>query len=227
MSCSPRPSRVSDELITEARERSTGMVHEAQQRKASILDELTSAKNLLERKIEELRSFEKDYRGRLKGFISEQLEKPEAHGCRPGCGTEAEGDAEDDAQQSLTSAAFAGWAFAPPLRVSAGGFVPLWCVRVVCVGGSGILCRTALARHHVIDDEMRIRDGCYASRGCAASSRLSLVGPQGREQRSAPAKQAAPAKKAATAAKKAAPAVNGCHREEGGSGGEEGRDQLQ
>jgi chaperonin cofactor prefoldin len=75
------------------------MVHEAQQRKASILDELTSAKNLLERKIEELRSFEKDYRGRLKGFISEQLEKLEHTAVDPAA-DQAEGDAEDDAQQS-------------------------------------------------------------------------------------------------------------------------------
>ena len=44
------------------------------------------------RKIEELRSFEKDYRGRLKGFISEQLEKLEHTAVDPAA-DQAEGDA--------------------------------------------------------------------------------------------------------------------------------------
>ena len=59
-------------LITEARERSTGMVHEAQQRKAAILQELSEERAVLERKIEQLRGFERDYRGRLKTYIEGQ-----------------------------------------------------------------------------------------------------------------------------------------------------------
>ncbi len=62
-----------DEMLTEARERSTGMVAEAQQKKASILEELGRERNLLERKIESLRSFERDYRARLHDYIQGQL----------------------------------------------------------------------------------------------------------------------------------------------------------
>ena len=62
-----------DEMLTEARERSTGMVAEAQQKKASILEELGRERGLLERKIEELRGFERDYRSRLHTYIQGQL----------------------------------------------------------------------------------------------------------------------------------------------------------
>ena len=60
-------------MLTEARERSTGMVAEAQQKKASILEELGRERGLLERKIEELRGFERDYRSRLHTYIQGQL----------------------------------------------------------------------------------------------------------------------------------------------------------
>jgi len=62
-----------EEMLTEARERSTGMVAEAQQKKASILEELGRERTLLERKIEELRGFERDYRSRLHTYIQGQL----------------------------------------------------------------------------------------------------------------------------------------------------------
>ena len=62
-----------DEMITEARERSTGMVAEAQQKKAAILEDLGRERGLLERKIEELRGFERDYRSRLHTYIQGQL----------------------------------------------------------------------------------------------------------------------------------------------------------
>ena len=62
-----------EEMLTEARERSTGMVAEAQQKKASILEELGRERGLLERKIEELRGFERDYRSRLHTYIQGQL----------------------------------------------------------------------------------------------------------------------------------------------------------
>ena len=62
-----------DDMLTEARERSTGMVAEAQQKKASILEELGRERGLLERKIEELSGFERDYRSRLHTYIQGQL----------------------------------------------------------------------------------------------------------------------------------------------------------
>jgi DivIVA domain-containing protein len=64
-----------EQMITEARERSTGMLHEAQQKRAQILEELGRERSMLERKIEELRAFERDYRNRLRSYIEGQLQE--------------------------------------------------------------------------------------------------------------------------------------------------------
>jgi DivIVA domain-containing protein len=64
-----------EQMIIEARERSTGMLHEAQQKKAQILEELGRERSILERKIEELRTFERDYRARLRAYIENQLQE--------------------------------------------------------------------------------------------------------------------------------------------------------
>jgi hypothetical protein len=49
------------------------MVHEAQQKKAQILEELGRERSLLEKKIDELRTFERNYRASLKDYIERQL----------------------------------------------------------------------------------------------------------------------------------------------------------
>ncbi|MFV0463201.1 MAG: DivIVA domain-containing protein [Nostocoides sp.] len=64
-----------DEMLTEARERSTGMVAEAQQKKAAILAELGQQQDALKGRIEQLKGFERNYRGAIKGFIKDQLTK--------------------------------------------------------------------------------------------------------------------------------------------------------
>ena len=43
------------------------------QKKQAILEELTRERDLLQKKIEELRSFERDYRARLKSYLEGQL----------------------------------------------------------------------------------------------------------------------------------------------------------
>jgi len=72
-----------EQMITEARERSTGMVAEAQQKKAQILEELGRERSLLEKKIDELRAFERDYRARLKNYIESQLSELDHTGIEP------------------------------------------------------------------------------------------------------------------------------------------------
>jgi len=51
------------------------MVAEAQQRKAAVLAELEHEKGMLEKKIEELRGFERTYRSQLKSYLQSQLEE--------------------------------------------------------------------------------------------------------------------------------------------------------
>lgn len=69
-----------DEMITEARERSTGMVAEAQQKRADVLQTLGRERSLLQKKIDELRTFERDYRVRLKSYLEGQLHELEQTG---------------------------------------------------------------------------------------------------------------------------------------------------
>jgi len=64
-----------EQLITEARERSTGMVAEAQQKRAEVLQTLGHERSLLQKKIDELRTFERDYRARLKSHLEGQLDR--------------------------------------------------------------------------------------------------------------------------------------------------------
>lgn len=62
-----------EQLIAEARENATGMVAEAQQTRAEVLEALGGERSLLQRTIDELRTFERDYRARLKAHLESQL----------------------------------------------------------------------------------------------------------------------------------------------------------
>ena len=86
------------------------MVHEAQQKKAQILEELSRERNLLERKIDELRTFERDYRARLKNYIEAQLADLEQTGVEPaeaGDG-EAQGEGEHAGRPAVAGPASTG-----------------------------------------------------------------------------------------------------------------------
>jgi vacuolar-type H+-ATPase subunit H len=64
-----------EQMITEARERASGMVAEAQQKRAEVLQTLGHERSLLQQKIDELRTFERDYRSRLKSHLEGQLQE--------------------------------------------------------------------------------------------------------------------------------------------------------
>jgi hypothetical protein len=56
------------------------MVAEAQQKRAELLQTLGHERSLLQRKIDELRVFERDYRARLKSHLEGQLHQLEQTG---------------------------------------------------------------------------------------------------------------------------------------------------
>ena len=88
-------------MLTESRERATGMVAEAQQKKAGVLEDLGKRKSLLDRTIEELRGFEKNYRSNLKSYIEGQLHDLDKGAHEPTAPTEHAEHAEtvqEDAQ---------------------------------------------------------------------------------------------------------------------------------
>ncbi|WP_434991897.1 DivIVA domain-containing protein [Arthrobacter sp. Ld5] len=62
-----------DKIIAEAQLEATGLVDEAEEKSRKTLGDLEEQKTVLERKVEQLRGFERDYRARLKAYIEGQL----------------------------------------------------------------------------------------------------------------------------------------------------------
>ena len=69
-----------DKIIAEAQIEASGLVSEAQDKSRKILSNLEQQKAVLERKVEQLRGFERDYRSRLKAYIEGQLRDLDARG---------------------------------------------------------------------------------------------------------------------------------------------------
>ena len=62
-----------DRIITEAKTQGTRIVREAEETSSRTLSQLEKERSLLERKIDELRVFERDYRTRLKSYLENLL----------------------------------------------------------------------------------------------------------------------------------------------------------
>ena len=70
----------SDRLVSEARTRAGRIVREAEETSQRTLGQLEQERSLLERKIDELRVFERDYRTRLKSYLENLLSDIENRG---------------------------------------------------------------------------------------------------------------------------------------------------
>ena len=68
------------QLDDESTARATQTVQEAEQRAATITGQLEGRKEALERRVEELRTFEREYRTRLKSYLESQLRDLDASG---------------------------------------------------------------------------------------------------------------------------------------------------
>ena len=69
-----------DKIIAEAQLEASGMVNEAEEKTRKTLGALEQQKTVLEGKVEQLRSFERDYRSRLKAYIEGQLRDLDSRG---------------------------------------------------------------------------------------------------------------------------------------------------
>lgn len=69
-----------DQLIAEAEAHAARLVSEAEAKQQETLGSLERERSLLERKIDELRAFERDYRARLKSYLESQLRDLESKG---------------------------------------------------------------------------------------------------------------------------------------------------
>ena len=70
----------SDRIITDAKSQATRIVAEAEETSSRTLAALEQERGLLERKIDELRVFERDYRTRLKSYLENLLGDLESRG---------------------------------------------------------------------------------------------------------------------------------------------------
>ncbi|MDT4996604.1 MAG: hypothetical protein QOD45_672 [Pseudonocardiales bacterium] len=85
-------------LDEESTSRATRAVHDAEQRAATITAQLEQRKAALERQVEELRTFEREYRTRLKSYLESQLRDLDASGSPDGT-PNASGPVYADAKQ--------------------------------------------------------------------------------------------------------------------------------
>jgi DivIVA domain-containing protein len=65
-------------IVTEAQEHAARLVRDAELKQRQTLGELEQQRQVLERKVDELRSFEREYRARLKAYLENQLRDLEA-----------------------------------------------------------------------------------------------------------------------------------------------------
>ena len=64
-----------DRIVNEAREHATRLMREAEEKQRQTLGSLEQERTLLERKIDELRAFEREYRSRLRAYLEDQLQQ--------------------------------------------------------------------------------------------------------------------------------------------------------
>ena len=69
-----------DKIVGDAKEHANRLVQEAEERQRETIGSLDRERTLLERKIDELRAFERDYRARLKSYLEGQLRELETQG---------------------------------------------------------------------------------------------------------------------------------------------------
>lgn len=69
-----------DKIIAEAQIEASSLVNDAQEKSRKTLGALEQQRSVLDRKVEQLRGFERDYRSRLKNYIEGQLRDLDSRG---------------------------------------------------------------------------------------------------------------------------------------------------
>ncbi|GAB2992544.1 DivIVA domain-containing protein [Actinotalea caeni] len=81
-----------ERILAEARAEAERVAREAEEQRNRTLGQLEGERSLLERKIDELRVFERDYRTRLKSYLEGLLNDVEGRGSLAGAGTGPESE---------------------------------------------------------------------------------------------------------------------------------------
>lgn len=91
-----------DKLVNDAQTQATRMVREAEEKQRQTLGDLESQRQVLERKVEDLRSFEREYRSRLKAYLETQLRDLESTSANAGTRSASSAPATDTAGSPST-----------------------------------------------------------------------------------------------------------------------------
>jgi len=92
-----------DALIAEGQATAARLVAEAEARQKEQLSALEQQRSVLQKKIDELRSFERDYRAKLKDYIEGQLHDLEATGTAESAPGETAGERSEQSSPSFQS----------------------------------------------------------------------------------------------------------------------------
>jgi len=67
-----------NKIVNEAQDHAARLVREAEAKQRETLGDLEEQRQVLQRKVEQLRAFEREYRSRLKAYLEDQLKQLEA-----------------------------------------------------------------------------------------------------------------------------------------------------
>ncbi|SFN23032.1 MULTISPECIES: DivIVA domain-containing protein [Actinomadura] len=92
--------RQADQIVSEARSRAEALDRDAQERHRQVMGSLVQQREELEREVDNLRAFEREYRSRLKVYLEGQLRDLEAGSTETGAFAAVPGAAPSQAQQT-------------------------------------------------------------------------------------------------------------------------------
>ncbi|MFC4051498.1 MULTISPECIES: DivIVA domain-containing protein [Actinomadura] len=92
--------RQADQIVSEARSRAEALDRDAQERHRQVMGSLVQQREELEREVDNLRAFEREYRSRLKVYLEGQLRDLEAGSTETGAFAAVPGAAPAPAQQT-------------------------------------------------------------------------------------------------------------------------------
>lgn len=104
-------------LERQARDKATTMEREAQRKYTETMNNMNTEKNGLNKKIEELRTIEREYRTRLRGFLESQLRELDDRGSAAPAATPGE-ESSETGDESSSNSSGQGYSFGP--RAEAG-----------------------------------------------------------------------------------------------------------
>ncbi|MEO3823634.1 DivIVA domain-containing protein [Actinomadura sp. B10D3] len=96
--------RQADQIVSEARSRAEALDRDAQERHRQVMGSLVQQREELEREVDNLRAFEREYRSRLKVYLEGQLRDLEAGSTETGAFAAVPGAAPSQAQQTAPQA---------------------------------------------------------------------------------------------------------------------------